>query len=105
MSSSDASYDPRVTPEQVREDLRVLLRDAQAVLRDSAKETFDEKATEVSAAIREKMATLQDAYDRSRDEAVRYQSDFEDFVRARPIASVSGAFVLGMIVACLRDRR
>jgi ElaB/YqjD/DUF883 family membrane-anchored ribosome-binding protein len=94
-----------VSPEQVREDLRVLLNDAQTLLTESAKSSFHEHADETSAAIREKIALLRDAYARSREQAIHYESEAEQFVRDNPWTAVGGAFAVGLLFGCLGGRR
>ncbi|MFP4282492.1 MAG: YqjD family protein [Opitutales bacterium] len=94
----------KVTVEHLQEDLRTLLKDAQVLLSDtraSSKDNFQEKADEVSRAIRTKMDQLHGEAQRRGDQANEYRDDFVSYVQEHPLKSVGGAFLVGMIVSRL----
>lgn len=91
----------RVTAEQVRADLNTLIKDAQALLSDTTKDTFDKHAGEVSSAMNEKISQLRQEYEDKRELAMRYERDLEAKIRERPLTSIGIAFAAGVVIASL----
>ncbi len=95
---------PGLTREKLLEDLRVLIHDAEQLLKSGADEA-GEKAAELRAKLQESLAKAKDTCRRLEDRAVAGAKAADRVIREHPYESLGVAFGVGVLLGVLINRR
>jgi ElaB/YqjD/DUF883 family membrane-anchored ribosome-binding protein len=95
---------PGVPRERLLEDLRVLIRDAEQLLKSGASEA-GEKAAELRAKLQESLTKAKETCRLLEDRAVAGAKAADRVIRDHPYESMGLAFGLGVLLGVLINRR
>lgn len=95
---------PGLSREKLVEDLRVLIHDAEQLLKSGASEA-GEKAAELRAKLQESLSKAKETCRRLEDHAVAGARAADRVIRDHPYESMGVAFALGVLLGVLINRR
>jgi ElaB/YqjD/DUF883 family membrane-anchored ribosome-binding protein len=95
---------PGLTREKLAEDLRVLVHDAEQLLKSGANEA-GEKAAELRARLQTSLENAKDTMKRLEDRAVAGAKAADRVIRDHPYESIGVAFGLGLLIGALISRK
>jgi len=93
-----------VSRERVKEDLRVLVRDAEELLKATAGDV-SEKAKEARSRLKETLEQAKVTCSRLQDRTVAAAKATDKVIREHPYESIGAAFGVGLLIGVLVSRR
>ena len=95
----------KVTAEQIAQDLKNVIREAQELIKDTSQKQFTAKAEAASRGLHEGVEQLRNLYDENyarAEDALHYS---RDQVKESPLAAVGIAMGVGALLALIFSRR
>jgi ElaB/YqjD/DUF883 family membrane-anchored ribosome-binding protein len=93
-----------VTRDKLAEDLRVLVRDAEQLLK-SGTDQAGEKAAELRARLQTSLNKAKETVRRAEDKAIAGAKAADRVIRAHPYESIGVAFGVGLLIGILVNRK
>jgi ElaB/YqjD/DUF883 family membrane-anchored ribosome-binding protein len=90
--------------EKLAEDLRVLIRDAEALLKDGAAEAGG-KLEDLKSRLKDSVDQMKETYQRFEDKAVAGAQATDKVIREHPYESLGVAFGVGLLIGVLVTRK
>jgi ElaB/YqjD/DUF883 family membrane-anchored ribosome-binding protein len=95
---------PEVSREKLAQDLRVLIRDAEAVLKDGAV-VAGSKAEELKARLQASVSRMKETCHNLEDKVVAGAKATDKAIRTHPYESIGVAFGVGLLIGVLVTRK
>ncbi|HUJ09200.1 MAG TPA: DUF883 family protein [Verrucomicrobiae bacterium] len=95
---------PEVNREKLARDLRVLIRDAEALLKDGATEAGG-RLEDLKTRLQASLSQMKETYQRIEEKAVAGAKVTDKTIREHPYESIGVAFGIGLLIGVLVTRK